>query len=73
MFLVDRSFSMWSNNRMRIAKEALDIFVRSLPKGCTFTIISFGDCHAAMNCQAVEGGGYTDCMINNEKCKEYAL
>ena len=73
MFIVDRSYSMLSHKRMHIAKEALDIFVRSLPQGCTFTIISFGDCHAAMNYQEVEGSGYTDCMINNEKCKAYAL
>ena len=72
-FVVDRSYSMSSMNRMHLAREALDIFVRSLPQGCTFTIISFGDRHAAMCCQAVEGGEYTDCMINNEKCKEYAL
>lgn len=28
--------------RMELAKEALDIFIRSLPMGCTFSVISFG-------------------------------
>ena len=27
---------------MELAKEALDIFILSLPKGCKFSIISFG-------------------------------
>ena len=30
------------NNRMEVAKQALDLFIRSLPKGCKFSIISFG-------------------------------
>jgi len=40
-FLVDRSGSMTGRN-MRITREALKLFVQSLPDGCFFHIISFG-------------------------------
>jgi len=42
IFIVDRSGSMGMNNRMKIAKDALSLFVRSLPSDCSFSIISFG-------------------------------
>ena len=42
IFLVDRSGSMSCCDRMRIAREALTLFMRSLPEGCKFSIISFG-------------------------------
>lgn len=45
IFLVDRSGSMDMFKRMELAKEALDIFIRSLPMECTFSIISFGNKH----------------------------
>lgn len=41
VFLVDRSGSM-GGDRIEKAKEALALFVRSLPIGCRFTVISFG-------------------------------
>ena len=41
-FLVDRSGSMKSKNRMQIAIDSLTLFMRSLPEGCKFTIIYFG-------------------------------
>lgn len=41
IFLVDRSGSM-RGNRIEMAKSALRIFIRSLPPGCCFQIISFG-------------------------------
>lgn len=42
IFLVDRSGSMSGNNQMEIARNALTLFMRSLPEGCTFSIVSFG-------------------------------
>ena len=42
IFLVDRSGSMTLEGRMESAIEALKIFIRSLPAGCRFSIISFG-------------------------------
>ena len=44
IFLVDRSGSMGFNmgKRMQIARDALILFMRSLPKNCTYSIISFG-------------------------------
>lgn len=33
---------MSCQNRMAIAIDALDLFIRSLPKDCSFSIISFG-------------------------------
>jgi hypothetical protein len=41
IFLVDRSGSM-DGRRMEITKEALKLFIQSLPVGCTFAILSFG-------------------------------
>lgn len=43
IFIIDRSGSMgFGSNRMGTAKEALTLFIRSLPAGCKFYIISFG-------------------------------
>ena len=42
MFIVDRSGSM-SGRRIETAKEALKLFMRSLPVDSKFSIISFGD------------------------------
>ena len=39
---------MGMNGRMEIAREALSIFIRSLPAGCKFSIISFGSAYDAM-------------------------
>lgn len=33
---------------MQLAKDALTIFMQSLPVGCRFTIISFGSHYSAM-------------------------
>lgn len=50
IFIVDCSGSM-SGSRMTIAKEALDLFVRSLPLGCSFSIIEFGSTFNALECK----------------------
>ena len=42
IFLVDRSGSMQRATRLNMAIEALMLFIKSLPEGCTFNIISFG-------------------------------
>ena len=41
IFVLDRSGSMWGN-RIEKAKEALKLFILSLPEGCNFTVISYG-------------------------------
>ena len=42
IFLVDRSSSMNNFDRIERARDALTIFIRSLPFGCRFSILSFG-------------------------------
>ena len=49
IFIVDRSGSMGMNDRMEIAKDALTLFIRSLPAGSKFSIISFGSSWNALN------------------------
>ena len=44
IFVVDRSGSM-SGRPMEVTKDALNIFLSSLPNGCEVEIISFGSSH----------------------------
>lgn len=53
IFLVDRSGSM-EGLSIEITKEALSIFLRSLPPDCNFSILSFGD-----HCKFSEHNGKT--------------
>lgn len=41
IFIVDRSGSM-GGKKMEMTKEALKLFIQSLPPGCLYEIISFG-------------------------------
>lgn len=49
IFIVDRSYSMGWQDRIQIARDALTLFMRSLPDGCTFSIISFGSHHCPLD------------------------
>ena len=43
IFLIDRSGSMYfGQNAITMAKEALKIFIHSLPEGSKFNVCSFG-------------------------------
>lgn len=42
IFIVDRSGSMRSSKRIGLARDALTLFMRSLPNACSFSVISFG-------------------------------
>ena len=37
-----------SGTRIKIARDALILFMRSLPEGCTFSVISFGSKYAPL-------------------------
>jgi len=43
IFLIDRSGSMYQ--AIKLAREALQLFVQSLPYGCKFNICSYGSRH----------------------------
>lgn len=47
IFIIDRSGSM-SGTRIETAKEALHLFVKSIPAGSKFNIVSFGSDHECM-------------------------
>lgn len=63
IFIVDRSGSM-GGSRIEDAKSALKIFMRSLPVGCKFTIMSFGSNHSNMTLQGKDVIPYSDVTMN---------
>lgn len=52
---------------MGLAKEALELFVRSLPKGATFSIISFGS-----NFDALQHNG-SEIMVLSDETRDFAI
>ncbi|TPP62855.1 putative vacuolar protein sorting 26 vps26 [Fasciola gigantica] len=53
IFIVDRSGYMYGQN-IKFAAESLLLMLKSLPKGCRFQIISYGDMHTTLFPQPVE-------------------
>lgn len=51
VFIVDRSGSM-SGNRIRVTRDAMKLFMQSLPTGCKFQIIGFGSNYEQMQLPA---------------------
>ena len=47
VFIVDRSGSM-GGKRIEVTKEAMKLFMRSLPSGCKFQVLSFGSKYTSM-------------------------
>lgn len=69
IFIVDRSGSMgFGSNRIALARDALSIFIRSLPIGCKFSIISFGSRFEGLQYNNVDFG-----IEYNESSKDFAL
>ena len=66
-FIVDRSLSMKFENRIKMARDAMKVFIQSLPLGCKFTIVSFGDRFEMM--QSPNGAS----MDYNDQMKNHAL
>ena len=54
IFLVDRSGSMTRDGRMDKTKQTLQIFLRSIPEGSLFNIVSFGTNHKSLFPQSEE-------------------
>ena len=59
IFIVDRSYSM-SGPRMETCKEALELFIKSLPPGSKFSIISFGSTDKMMSIGGTTVVDYND-------------
>jgi len=52
--MIDRSGSMyWGDGAIKMAKESLITFIRSLPVGSTFNICGFGSSHEYLFKQSI--------------------
>lgn len=58
LFLIDTSGSM-SGGRMTYAKQAMQIFLRSLPEGCSFNLIEFNSNYTSLFPQVQDYSEYT--------------
>ena len=63
IFILDRSWSM-GGTRIKVAKDALQLFIRSIPPNSKFNIVSFGSKYESMYPNSIE--------YNNENM-QYAL
>ncbi len=63
IFIVDRSGSM-SGSKMETTKEALVLFLKSLPTGSRFEIINFGNKFDLMS-QSKVGFKYDDITVQS--------
>ena len=55
-------------NRMMLAKDALEIFIRSLPVNCKFSIVSFGS-----SFDALKYNNLNEIIDYNDNSKDWAL
>ncbi|KAJ3129833.1 hypothetical protein HK098_008067 [Nowakowskiella sp. JEL0407] len=66
LFIVDRSGSMWGE-KINQSKKALILFLKSIPVGCYFNVIGFGDTFQGIWSESVE---YSQDNVN--KALDYA-
>ena len=59
---------MGLNNRIQLARDALKIFIQSLPVDCKFTIISFGH-----NYEVMKGVDAQTTFKYSDETKEFAI
>ena len=68
VFLIDRSGSM-AGKRMEVAKDAMKLFIQSIPVGSKFQIISFGSASSKMNLFETDSEGRDGNVGRSRKVK----